>query len=242
MHFLGTFNQPQLAQDQPPNTHRAAYSRSSDSRACSPKASALLSQASPQLRVTQRGSSLELCSLSPVKEMEPSKASRLPQHCLFNSAGLPNTHARSDTTLIKDIAQSYQFVAALRDSSEDGLPSQVDFSVGLAGTLDSVSREAAPENSLNSGLRPFQGEKHRLSRSDLTQGDTMDLAADSCPARMYCPVCKKSVGTLVHHEPQQVPFWRRLFCNDCLRKTTRYTVMHSCRYCRLVLQEYKCSV
>lgn len=120
------------------------------------------------------------------------------------------SHSRTDTTIVKEISQSYQFISAL-SCEKDSL-------------VDSSDTE--PQNW---GESPFTRQRHvsALSKEELTE--------TQLPPKLFCPSCSEYVFSTVCYQPAETGFWRKLLCRDCANGGSTCIALYCCRRCSLVL-------
>ena len=155
-----------------------------------------------------------------------------PNYLNFDSSG---THSRSDTTLVKDINQSYQFISAL-DKSEDDSP---QFECSIAAPEYSYSEKQ--DSTVT--LKPFDSVTE--IRCNSRQGSSIDVFEGPnkyIPKKMYCPCCRDYQEARTRYSPQQISFWKRMFCSECLTNGTQYLAIYSCTVCKFILARINCNI
>ena len=157
-----------------------------------------------------------------------------PNYSNLDSSG---THSRSDTTLVKDINQSYQFISAL-DKCEDE-SSRFDYFVTAP---EYPCSELSEDGASTVTLKPFESvtEIRRNSRRG-SSIDMFDGPSKYIPKKLYCPRCKAYQDTRTNYCPQQTSFWKRLLCNECFSHGTQYQAIYSCKVCKFILTKVNCS-
>lgn len=156
-------------------------------------------------------------------------------------------HNRTETTVVKDITQSYQFISALSNQGElEGLPFYIGLSLDsneLEGRtnqescLDTNSPKAQKHRQISVLSRKSQLNEVNSSHSSEAQSEWLEEFRKNngrpLPSKLYCPACKLYVSVSIKYQPVRISFWTRVCCNDCL--TQSYMALHCCRLCQLVL-------